>query len=71
MGEAIDKYIKANRNARLIETKEEGRLTDLLADRVVVVLGPPSGPLETRAMRNCRFSHEALDELPQYSVATL
>ncbi|EGI61806.1 hypothetical protein G5I_09925 [Acromyrmex echinatior] len=76
MVEAIDKYIKADRNARLIETKEEGRLTDLLADRVVVVvvvLGPSSGPLETRAMRNCRFSHEALDELPgpQCSVAAL
>ncbi|KYN41129.1 hypothetical protein ALC56_04280 [Trachymyrmex septentrionalis] len=74
MGEAIDKYIKADRNARFIETKEEGRLTDLLADRVVVVLGPPSGPLEiARAMRNCRFSHEALVELPgpQCSVAAL
>lgn len=65
MSEAIDKYIKVDRNARLIETKGVGP-----ADRVVV-LGPPSCSLEMRAMRNCRFSHEALDELlgPQYSAA--
>jgi len=62
MGKAIDKYIKVDRNARLIETKEEGRLIDQPADRVVV-LGPPSSLLETRTMRNCQFSHEAL-ELP-------
>ncbi|KYN02653.1 hypothetical protein ALC62_06452 [Cyphomyrmex costatus] len=37
MGEAIDKYIKADRNARLIETKEEGRPTDRPAGRPIVV----------------------------------